>query len=174
MRLLLSIDRRESSAAAMETVELAAALRSRGVAGVDLSGNPGAGEWATWLPALRRARALGLPLTLHAAEARVSAKHFFHAFGPGRVWFMLFGLAALLATQLAASGTSVEICLCGGKQEVHARCAAAVAGVPTQARRRRCWRWRRSAWVTCAAWARAWTAGCIVSPYGALLCFRTW
>lgn len=38
VRLLLSIDRRESSVSAMETVELAAELSARGVVGIDLSG----------------------------------------------------------------------------------------------------------------------------------------
>ncbi len=37
-RLLLSIDRRESEAAAIETVELAAELMPHGVVGIDLSG----------------------------------------------------------------------------------------------------------------------------------------
>ncbi|KAL3696727.1 hypothetical protein R1sor_010803 [Riccia sorocarpa] len=68
VRLLLSIDRRESTAAAMETVELAWELRHRGVVGIDLSGDPAVGTWNTFLPALMRAKQLGLPLTLHCGE----------------------------------------------------------------------------------------------------------
>ena len=69
-RLILSIDRRETSAEAVKTVKLAAYLRDCGcdVCGVDLSGNPGIGEWSSFEPALLLARHLKLPVTLHCGE----------------------------------------------------------------------------------------------------------
>nr|GEY67202.1 adenosine deaminase-like protein [Tanacetum cinerariifolium] len=45
VRLLLSIDRRESTAAAMETVKLALEMKDMGIIGINLSGNPSVGEW---------------------------------------------------------------------------------------------------------------------------------
>lgn len=69
VKLLLSIDRRESTQAALETVKLAAEFQKQGVVGIDLSGNPTVGSWDTWEPALRDARQSGLKLTIHAAEA---------------------------------------------------------------------------------------------------------
>lgn len=68
VRLLLSIDRRETTAAAMETVKLALEMKNLGVAGIDLSGNPAVGEWTTFLPALNFAREQGLAITLHCGE----------------------------------------------------------------------------------------------------------
>ncbi|CAL9057548.1 N6-mAMP deaminase-like isoform X1 [Musa acuminata AAA Group] len=68
VRLLLSIDRRETTAAALETVNLAMDLKNFGVVGIDLSGNPVIGEWQTFLPALKHAKELGLPITLHCGE----------------------------------------------------------------------------------------------------------
>ncbi|KAL3820685.1 hypothetical protein ACJIZ3_006590 [Penstemon smallii] len=68
VRLLLSIDRRVTAEAAMETVELALEMRDFGVVGIDLSGNPVIGQWLTYLPALEYAKNQGLPVTLHCGE----------------------------------------------------------------------------------------------------------
>ncbi|WRX28043.1 Adenosine deaminase domain - like 3 [Theobroma cacao] len=68
IRFLLSIDRRESTEAAMETVKLALEMRDSGVVGIDLSGNPIVGNWTTFLPALKYAREQGLCVTLHCGE----------------------------------------------------------------------------------------------------------
>ncbi|XP_059661932.1 N6-mAMP deaminase [Cornus florida] len=68
VRLLLSIDRRETTASAIETVKLAMEMRDMGVVGIDLSGNPIVGEWGTFLPALEFAREQGLSVTLHCGE----------------------------------------------------------------------------------------------------------
>ena len=71
VKLLLSIDRREDSQAALKTVELARSFQSQGVVGIDLSGNPAVGTWATWKPALEKARSWGLKITAHAAEVKL-------------------------------------------------------------------------------------------------------
>ncbi|XP_024528011.1 adenosine deaminase-like protein [Selaginella moellendorffii] len=68
VRLLLSIDRRETTDQAIETVKLALEMKSHGVVGIDLSGNPVTGNWKTFLPALTYARQCGLPVTLHCGE----------------------------------------------------------------------------------------------------------
>ncbi|KAM7265591.1 hypothetical protein ACFE04_003274 [Oxalis oulophora] len=68
IRLLLSIDRRETLESAMETVKLAIEMKSLGVVGIDLSGNPIVGDWLTFLPALKFAREQGLYVTLHCGE----------------------------------------------------------------------------------------------------------
>lgn len=49
-------------------VHLASQYKSRGVVGIDLSGNPHVGNVATFLPALHQARALGLHLAIHVGE----------------------------------------------------------------------------------------------------------
>lgn len=44
VRLLLSIDRRQSAEDALDTAQLAVRLKDEGVAGLDLSGNPSVGQ----------------------------------------------------------------------------------------------------------------------------------
>ncbi|CAM0907210.1 unnamed protein product [Alopecurus aequalis] len=68
VRLLLSIDRRETTSAALDTVNLAMEMKDQGVVGIDLSGNPVVGEWETYLPALEHAKDLGIPITIHCGE----------------------------------------------------------------------------------------------------------
>ena len=71
--LILSIDRRETSEQAHETVDLAIGLhKQQQVVGIDLSGDPVLNSWQDWLPALRKAQQAGLKITLHAAEVRPS------------------------------------------------------------------------------------------------------
>ncbi|NP_001132566.1 N6-mAMP deaminase [Zea mays] len=68
VRLLLSIDRRETTSAALDTVNLAVEMMDQGVIGIDLSGNPVVGEWETYLPALQHAKNMGIPVTIHCGE----------------------------------------------------------------------------------------------------------
>jgi adenosine deaminase len=73
-RLILSIDRRNTLAEAMEVVALARAFRTRGVVGLDLCGDPKRGGIGVLAPAfdLARREVPELGLTLHFAEAEAS------------------------------------------------------------------------------------------------------
>ncbi|OWP07171.1 hypothetical protein B2J93_6751 [Marssonina coronariae] len=68
-RLLLSIDRRNDAATALEVVSLALKYRPRGVVGIDLCGDPALGDVSRFRPAFERARQAKLPITIHFAEA---------------------------------------------------------------------------------------------------------
>ena len=123
VRLLLSIDRRGDGDAAMATVQLAHSLRARGVVGIDLSGDPGIGEWGTWLLALEEAKRLHLPITLHCGEVPNPTEVLaMLAFEPQRLGHAVTAAAdAGLLPQLLASRIPVELCLTSNvmSQTVH-------------------------------------------------------
>lgn len=70
--LILAIDRGNDTAAdALSIVDLAIAHRPR-VVGVDICGNPTKGDVALYGPALAKAKAHGLGITVHFAETEAS------------------------------------------------------------------------------------------------------
>jgi adenosine deaminase len=74
--LILSIDRRNTPAEALETVRIAAKLRSQGIVGVDLCGDPQAksgGQISVFTESIALAQAAGLRTTIHFAEAEISS-----------------------------------------------------------------------------------------------------
>lgn len=70
VRFLLSIDRRESTEDAIETVRLAIDHQSKGIVGIDLSGDPLLGTFNQWKVPFTLARENGLKLTFHAGETK--------------------------------------------------------------------------------------------------------
>lgn len=67
--LILSIDRRNDLATAFQVVDLATRYRSEGVVGIDLCGDPTAGDVSLFRPAFQEAKKRGLKITIHFAEA---------------------------------------------------------------------------------------------------------
>ncbi|KAF2087975.1 Metallo-dependent hydrolase [Saccharata proteae CBS 121410] len=71
--LILSIDRRNTLVEAEQVVSLAISLKDEGVVGVDLCGNPATGNIVMFSGAFARAKAAGLNITVHFAEAKASS-----------------------------------------------------------------------------------------------------
>ncbi|KAI1414633.1 Metallo-dependent hydrolase [Hypoxylon sp. FL1857] len=72
-RLILSIDRRNTLEEAREAVALAKQFQDQGVVAIDLCGDPTKGDVSLFTPAVEEAKAAGLKVTVHFAEAEASA-----------------------------------------------------------------------------------------------------
>ncbi|SJX60637.1 related to adenosine deaminase [Sporisorium reilianum f. sp. reilianum] len=110
VRVLLSIDRaRHTPADADAIVDLA--LSHPRIVGIDLSGDPTHGDFETFLPALTRARSLGLSVTLHAAEVRNTDTEMSAMlnYAPDRFGHCCFVSPANL-TRLRHSRIPIELC----------------------------------------------------------------
>jgi len=71
--LILSIDRRNDVATALEVVNLAVKFRSQGVVGIDLCGDPAVGDVSIFQQPFEHARNHNLKITIHFAEAPQSS-----------------------------------------------------------------------------------------------------
>lgn len=71
VKLILSVDRRNTLDEAMETVDLAIKYKNHGVLAVDLCGDVHAGSFDTLKPAFLKAQQHGLKVTLHFCEVIV-------------------------------------------------------------------------------------------------------
>ena len=70
VRLIVSIDRRNTLEEAYEAVDLAVKFRSHNVVGIDLCGDVHQGSFEQLRPAFDKARAEGFYVTLHFNEVR--------------------------------------------------------------------------------------------------------
>ncbi|KAN0079361.1 hypothetical protein V8E54_004575 [Elaphomyces granulatus] len=70
--LILSVDRTNTAAQAMEVVDLALKYKARGILAVDLCGDPSKGDVSIFKDAFAKAKLNGLNLTFHFAETSVS------------------------------------------------------------------------------------------------------
>ncbi|KDQ59526.1 hypothetical protein JAAARDRAFT_174899 [Jaapia argillacea MUCL 33604] len=96
VNLIVSVDRRMSEGVVDEIMDLAIALRDEGrrVVGIDLCGDPLAGDMYGFSKHFRRAKAAGFGITLHIAETPDSPAsetlHFLESFAPTRLGHATF------------------------------------------------------------------------------------
>jgi adenosine deaminase len=114
-RLILSIDRRNSLEEAREVVTLAKQFRDQGVVGIDLCGDPTKGDVVLLTPAVEDARAVGLHVTVHFAEAQASASEHelqtIMGWHPDRLGHVIHVPEHVKRQIAARSGIGLELCL---------------------------------------------------------------
>ncbi|KZF26601.1 Metallo-dependent hydrolase [Xylona heveae TC161] len=111
--LILSIDRRNTAAEAMEVVDLALRYQHRGVVGVDLCGDPSKGDVAIFGPAFEKADDYDLGITLHFAESEsVTEKELqtLLSFDPHRIGHVIH-LPEGYREEIAVRKLGLELCL---------------------------------------------------------------
>ena len=112
--LILSIDRRNTAAQAMETVDLAIKYRSRGVVGVDLCGDPSKGDVSTFREAFAKAKSHGLKIALHfaaiAKEELEMELSTLLSFEPDRLGHVIH-VSESIKQEIVCRGIGVELCV---------------------------------------------------------------
>ncbi|KAI1075319.1 Metallo-dependent hydrolase [Whalleya microplaca] len=114
-RLILSVDRRNTVAEAQEVVALAKQFQPEGVVAIDLCGDPTKGDVAVFTPAIQEAKAAGLKVTIHFAEAEASSGEAelrtIMDWMPDRLGHVIH-VPELIKWQIAArKGIGLELCL---------------------------------------------------------------
>jgi adenosine deaminase len=114
--LILSIDRRNTAAEAMEVVDLAIKHAPHGVVGVDLCGDPMKGDPAIFRAAFAKAKAHGLRITLHFAEVPASGTleelETLLSFGPDRLGHVIH-VPKDVEEEIIGRKLGLELCLSG-------------------------------------------------------------
>ncbi|KAI0468258.1 Metallo-dependent hydrolase [Xylaria cf. heliscus] len=115
VRLILSIDRRNTLAEANEIVALATYFKGGGVVGLDLCGDPAKGDVSLFTPAFEAAREAGLKITVHFAEAECSASdaelESIMGWMPDRLGHVIHVPESMRKRIAARSGIGLELCL---------------------------------------------------------------
>jgi adenosine deaminase len=114
IKLILSIDRRNTVEQAEEVVDLAISYQQDGVVAVDLCGDPTKGPVVPFKAAFARAKTSGLKVTLHFAEATASSTdeelYTLLSWQPDRIGHVIH-VHDDLKQEIVKRGIGVELCL---------------------------------------------------------------
>ena len=110
--LILSIDRRNTAAEAMEVVDLALKYQSRGVIGVDLCGDSLRGDISIFKTAYAKAKENGLHITLHFGEEPSCMTELMTllSYNPTRLGHLLF-ISQEAKDEIIKRKLGIELCL---------------------------------------------------------------